>query len=95
MARDVLTVAVEHATSKAGIRELGQLKGKGNGDTLAIASRTYKPGELVFLGFVAPPPADLSPGEKTWNGVLRFKVGESVAADRCDFGQYVNVADPK
>lgn len=65
-------IEVQHATGKAGIRALGKLKGLGNGDTLTIDSRDFEPGSLVFLGFVAPPPADLSPGEKTWHGVLRF-----------------------
>ena len=74
MAGQILTVA--HATSKAGVRELGLLKGKGNLTAMGIAAATYKPGELVFLGFVAPVPADLSPGEKTWEGVLRFNQEE-------------------
>jgi hypothetical protein len=97
MAKPIGIVDVEHSTSKPGIRELGALKGKGNRDALVIASQTYAPGKLVFLGFVAPPPADLSPGEKIWDGVLRFEAGESAAAERCDFGVYVNAvcSDPE
>ncbi len=78
-------LAVAHVTGKAGVRELGLLRGKGNFGAMEIASVTYPPGSLVFLGFVAPVPTDLSPGEKTWEGVLRFKAGKSTVEDRHDF----------
>jgi hypothetical protein len=88
-------IEVQHSTDKAGIREFGKWKGLGNGDLLIIDSHEHKPGTLVFLGFVAPPPADLSPGEKTWDGALRFELGESGEAYRRPFGKYVNVRRSK
>ncbi len=90
-----MIIEVEHSTGKEGIREFGKWKGQGNGDTLVIASQEYPPGTLLFLGFVAPPPADLSPGKKTWDGALRFEPGESTEACRRPFGKYVNVRRSK
>lgn len=83
-------IEVQHSTGKKGIVAFGKLKGLGNGDMLVIDSHDYEPGTLIFLGFVAPPPADLSPGEKTWDGVLRFEEGESIEACRAPFKRYLN-----
>ena len=88
-------IEIECATGKEGIQELGKRKGLGNGDTLVIASREYEPGTLLFLGFVAPVPADLNARPLTWNGVLRFEEGESMEACRFAFGKYVNVRRSK
>lgn len=90
-----MIIEVQHSTGKAGIREFGKWKGQGNGDTLVIASQEYPPGTLLFLGFVAPVPEDLSPGEKLWNGALRFEEGDSIEARRRPFGKYVNVRRSK
>ncbi len=90
-----MIIEVQHSTGKAGIREFGKWKGQGNGDTLVIASQEYPPGTLLFVGFVAPVPTDLSPGPKTWDGVLRFDEGESIEACRFPFGKYVNVRRSK
>lgn len=88
-------IEVPHSTGKEGIVALGKFKGLGNGDRVVIDSHEYEPGTLIFLGFVAPPPTDLSPGEKTWRGVLRFEPGESGEAYRRAFGKYVNVRRSK
>ena len=88
-------IEVQHSTGKAGIQEFGKWKGQGNGDPLTIGGKTYPPGKLIFLGFVAPPPEDLSATPMAWKGVLRFEPGESIEACRRPFGQYVNVKRSK
>ncbi len=90
-----MIIEVQHSTDKEGIVALGKFKGLGNGDELVIDSREYEPGTLIFLGFVAPPPTDQGPGQKTWHGVLRFEPGESGEAYRRAFGEYVNVRRSK
>ena len=89
MATNATIVEIPYVTGKAGIDASGLLKGKGNSDSLTIAAKTYTPGTLVFLGFVAPPPPDLSPGDKLWHGVLRFQAGKSEVEDRFGFAEFV------
>lgn len=90
-----MRIEVPHSTGKPGIRAFSELKGKGNADPLNIDGRDYLPGSLVFRGFVAPPPADLSPGEKTWDGVLRFELGVSTSEARASFNEFVGVRRSK
>lgn len=87
-------IEIKHSTSKSGIRSLGLLKGKGNADTVMIGERAFEPGTLVFVGFVAPVPADLSPGPKTWHGVLRFREAETAHTQRAPMAHLL-VSTPK
>ena len=65
---------VEVAVDKPVIRELGALNGFGNGDTVNVAGKIYKPGTLIFVGFVSP---GKDPLDGLWHGVLRFDEGET------------------
>lgn len=82
-------VEVAHKTNKAGIRATGELKGKGNSDTLTIGGKEFAPGTLVFCGFVAPPPENPQPGPKEWHGYLRFKLGDTDEAARAPFSTLI------